>query len=92
VDNPKVQGARNVQPVIVGFPSPLRAKSTTPACMLGSFGDSRSSCRLYNIPSSRLYNIPSSSMSYGVLKVFSKTFTGIQYFSRYLFTRTCIEH
>ena len=60
---------RNVQPVIISSPSPLKAKSTTLAHMLGSFGDSRSSYRLYNIPSSFV--------PYRVLKVFSKTFTGI---------------
>jgi hypothetical protein len=53
----------NAQPLIVSYPSPLRAKSMTSAHMLGSFGDSRSSCKLYDSPSS--------SMPCGVLKVFS---------------------
>jgi hypothetical protein len=53
---------RNAQLVIASSPSPLRAKSMKPARIRGSFGDSRSSCKLYDIPSSSL---PS-----GMVKVF----------------------
>jgi hypothetical protein len=60
---------RNAQPVTVSSPSPLRAKSTTPICIRESFGDSRSSRKLYDIQSSSL---PSR-----VVKVFFKTFIGI---------------
>jgi hypothetical protein len=74
---------RNAQPVIVSSPLPLRTKSMTPACIRGSFGDSRSSCKFYDIPSSFL--------PCGVVKVFSKTFIGVWYFSCYLMTCTCIE-
>jgi hypothetical protein len=63
VDNPP---NRTAQLVTISSPSPLRAKSTTLVRIWASFGDSRS-CR----------NIPSSSLSCGVAKVFSKTFTGI---------------
>jgi hypothetical protein len=45
---------RNVLHVRVSSPSPLRAKSMTPPCIQGSFGNSRSSWKLYDIPSSSL--------------------------------------
>jgi hypothetical protein len=45
---------RNAQLVTVSSPSPLRAKSMTPARIRGSFGDSRSSRKLYDISSSSL--------------------------------------
>jgi hypothetical protein len=60
---------RNAQPVTISSPSPLRAKSTTPARIRGSFGDSRSS--------HKLYNISSSSLPCGAVKVFFKTFIGV---------------
>jgi hypothetical protein len=60
---------RNAQSVTVSSPSPLRAKSTTPASILGSFGDLRSS--------RKFYDIPSSSLLCRVVKVFSKTFIGV---------------
>jgi hypothetical protein len=59
----------NAQLVTISSPSPLRAKSTTPARIRGSFGDSRSS--------RKLYNIPSSSLPCGMVKVFFKTFIGV---------------
>jgi hypothetical protein len=40
---------RNAQPVTISSPSPLRAKSTNPALMLGSFEDSRSFHKLYKL-------------------------------------------
>jgi hypothetical protein len=40
---------RNAQPMTVSSPSPLRARSTTPALIQGSFGDSRSSCKFYDM-------------------------------------------
>ena len=55
----------NAQPLRVSSPSLLKAKSTTKTHCPGSFGDSRSSHKLYNIPSSSL---PS-----GVVKVFLRT-------------------
>jgi hypothetical protein len=66
VDSPPI---RNAQYMTISSPSPLRAKSTTPARLWGSFGGSRSSCKLYDIPSS--------SLPCGVVKVFFKTFTGV---------------
>jgi hypothetical protein len=74
---------RNTQPVIVSSLSPLRAKSTTSVQIRGSFGDSRSS--------HKLYDIPSSSLPCGVVKVFFKTFTCVWYFSIYLVICTCIK-
>lgn len=56
---------RNAQPVRVSSPSPLKAKSTTKTLCLGSYGDPRSS--------RKLYSIPSSSSPSGVLKVFLRT-------------------
>jgi hypothetical protein len=53
---------RNAQPLRVSSPSPLRAKSMTPSRIRGSFDDSRSS--------HKLYDIPSSSMPSEVVKVF----------------------
>ena len=61
---------RTAQPLRVSSPSPLKAKSTTKMRCLGSFGDSRSS--------RKLYNIPSSSSPSGVVKVFLET--SINYF------------
>ena len=59
----------NAQLVIVSSPLPLRSKSTTLAHIWGSFGDSRFSCKLYDIQSS--------SLPYGVVKIFFKTFIAI---------------
>ena len=59
----------NAQPVIVNSPSLLKAKSMTLACIQGSFNDSRSF--------HKFYNILSSSLSYRVSKVFSKIFTSV---------------
>ena len=53
---------RNAQPPRVSSPSPLKQKSITKTNRTGSFGDSRSS--------RKLYNIPSSSSPCGVMKVF----------------------
>jgi hypothetical protein len=52
----------NAQSVTVSSPSPLRAKSMTTARIHDSFGDSRSSRKLYDIPS---FSLPS-----GMVKVF----------------------
>jgi hypothetical protein len=60
---------RNVQPVAVSSPSPLRAKCATPTRNRHSFGDSRSS--------RKLYDNPSSSLLCGVVKVFSNAFTRV---------------
>jgi hypothetical protein len=60
---------RNVQPVVVSSPSPLRAKCATPTRNRHSFGDSRSS--------RKLYDNPLSSLLYGVVKVFSNAFTRV---------------
>ena len=53
---------RNAQPLRVSFPSSLRAKSLTPSRIQGSFDDSRSS--------RKFYDIPSSSMPSAMVKVF----------------------
>ena len=74
---------RNAQPLRVSSLSPLKAKSTTQTGCLGSFGDSRSSCKLYNIPSS---SSPSK-----VVKVFLRTSISFLYLSYYLLSWTCIE-
>jgi hypothetical protein len=66
---------RNAQPVRVSSPSPLKAKSTTKTLCLGSYGDPRSS--------RKLYNIPSSSSPSGVLKVFLRTSTNYFIFDLY---------
>jgi hypothetical protein len=55
--------SRIAHPLKMNSPSPLRVKTRTIACILGSNGDSRSSRKLYEIPSS----IPCR-----VVKVFSK--------------------
>jgi hypothetical protein len=60
---------RNVQPVAVSSPSPLRAKCATPTRNRQSFGDSRSS--------RKLYNNPLSSLLCRVVKVFSNAFTHV---------------
>jgi hypothetical protein len=74
---------RNAQLGRVSSPSPLKAKSTTQTRYLGSFGDSRSS--------RKLYNIPSSSSPSGVVKVFLRTSINFLYLSCYLLSWTCIE-
>jgi hypothetical protein len=74
---------RNAQPGRVSSPSPLKAKSTTQKRCPGSFGDSRSS--------RKLYNIPSSSSPSGVVKVFLRTSINFLYLSCYLLSWTCIE-
>jgi hypothetical protein len=74
---------RNAQPGRVSSPLPLKAKSTTQTRCPGSFGDSRSSRKLYNIPS---FSSPS-----GVVKVFLRTSINFLYLSCYLFSWTCIE-
>jgi hypothetical protein len=45
---------RNVQPVAVSSPSPLRAKCAIPTRNRHSLGDPRSSRKLYDNPSSSL--------------------------------------
>ena len=59
----------NGQPLTVSSPSPLKAKSTKLVYIQGSFGDSRSSCKLYDISLS--------SLPCGVAKVFSKIFNSV---------------
>jgi hypothetical protein len=49
VDSPL---SRSALPVLVSFPSPLRKKSRSMAQILDLKQDSRSSCKLYNSPSS----------------------------------------
>ena len=48
---------RNALPLRVNSPSPLKTKSSTRIHRPGSFADSRSSRKLYNIPSSSLPSI-----------------------------------
>ena len=55
----------NVHPLRFSSLSPLKAKSITKTRRPGSYGDSRSS--------RKLYNIPSSSLPCGVMKVFLMT-------------------
>ena len=74
---------RNAQPLRISSPSPLKAKSTTKMRCLGSFGDSRSS--------RKMYNIPSSSSPSRVVKVFLRTFINFLYFICNLLSKTCIE-
>ena len=74
---------RNAQPQKVSSPSPLKTKSTTQRRCLGLFGDSRSSCKLYNIPSSSSPSL--------VMKVFLRTPINFLYLSCYLLSWTCIE-
>ena len=56
---------RNALPLRVSSPSPLKTKSSTRTQRSGSFGDTRSS--------RKLYNIPSSSSPSRVVKVFLRT-------------------
>jgi hypothetical protein len=66
VDSPPNE---NLQPVAISSPSPLRAKCATPTRNQHSFGDPRSS--------RKLYDNSSSSLLCGVVKVFSNAFTRV---------------
>ena len=57
---------RNAQPLRISSPSPLKAKLTTKTRCSGSFGDSRTLRKLYNIPSSSSFT--------GMVKVFLRTY------------------
>ena len=74
---------RNAQPLRVNSPLLLKAKSTKKAHCLGSFGDSRSS--------HKIYNILSSSSPSGVVKVFLRTSISFLHLSCNLLSWTCIE-
>ena len=74
---------RNAQPLKVSSSFLLKAKSTTKTHRPGSFGDSRSLRKLYNIPSS-------SSLS-RVVKVFLRTIISFLYLICNLLSWTCIE-